>query len=70
MELRLKVIIAPKDSEWPPYRKALTLCEFIRDHGLADSNEMYVNWVMLPLIGMIYDENQLSIEEAEECFLG
>ena len=60
---------APKDSQWPPYRKAMTLCEFIRDNGLADTNEIYTHWVMLPLIGMIHDENDLSIEEAEDCFL-
>lgn len=39
---------APKDSQWPPYRKAMTLCEFIRDDGLADTNEIYTHWVMLP----------------------
>jgi hypothetical protein len=58
-----------KNSAWPPYKMALYCCEFIRDNGLADSNEIYTLWVMLPLIGMIHDENGLSIEEAEECFL-
>ncbi len=54
---------------WPPYRKALVLCEFIRDNGLADTNETYTKWVMLPLIGMIHDENGLTIEQVEECFM-
>jgi hypothetical protein len=61
--------IPPKDSQWPPYKMAMYCCEFIRDNGLADTNENYANWVILPLIGMIHDENDLSIEEAEECFL-
>jgi hypothetical protein len=63
---------APKDSQWPPSRKAMTLCEFIRDNGLADSNEIYTHWVMLPLIGMIHDDdenNRITLEEAEDCFL-
>jgi hypothetical protein len=54
---------------WPPYKMALYLCEQIRDCGLADSNETYTLWVMLPLIGMIHDENNLTIEEAQECFM-
>jgi hypothetical protein len=54
---------------WPAYRKASALCEFIRDNGLADTNETYTKWVMLPLIGMIHDENALTIEQAEECFM-
>jgi hypothetical protein len=66
---RAQKFLAPKDSLWPPYRKAKALCEFIRDNGLADTNEIYTHWVMLPLIGMIHDENELSLEEAEECFL-
>jgi hypothetical protein len=61
--------IAPKDSLWPPYQMAMYCCDFIRDNGLADTNENYANWVILPLIGMIHDENDLSVEEAEECFL-
>jgi hypothetical protein len=63
---------APKDDQWPAYRKALTLCEFIRDNGLADSNETYTHWVMLPLIGMVHDldeNNRITLDEAEECFL-
>jgi hypothetical protein len=43
-------------------------CEFIRDHELADFNETYVKKVMLPLIGAWLDD-ELSVEEAEECFL-
>jgi hypothetical protein len=63
---------APKDSLWPPYRKAVALCEFIRDNGLADTNEIYTKMVMLPLIGMIHDEdenNRITIEEAQDCFM-
>ena len=56
------------NSKWPPYRKALDCCEFIRDHELADFNEIYVKKVMLPLIGAWLDE-ELTVEEAEECFL-
>jgi hypothetical protein len=82
-ELRKKVprvIVAPpsnvhklpfvqrSNSKWPPYRKALDCCEFIRDHELADFNEIYVKKVMLPLIGAWLDE-ELTVEEAEECFL-
>ena len=52
-----------------PYKMALYLCEQIRDRGLADSNETYTLWVMLPLIGMIHDENHLTIEEAQDCFM-
>lgn len=61
--------IPRKNPNWPPYKMALYCCEAIRDHGLADTNEDYTLWVMLPLIGMIHDENDLSIEEACECFL-
>jgi hypothetical protein len=58
-----------RKNAWPAYKMALYCCEQIRERGLADSNEIYTNWVMLPLIGMIHDENELSIEEACECFL-
>lgn len=54
---------------WPPHRKAMVLCGFIRDNGLADTNHDYTHWVMLPLIGMIHDENGLTVEQAEECFM-
>jgi hypothetical protein len=55
--------------KWPPYKMAMYCCEQIKDAGLPDSNETYTLWVMLPLIGMIHDENDLTIEEALECFL-
>jgi hypothetical protein len=57
---------------WTAYEKAKACIEFIRDQGLADSNETYTIHVMLPLIGAIHDEekhSQLTIEEAEELFL-
>jgi hypothetical protein len=66
---RVQKFQAPPNSLWPPYRKAKALCEFIRDNHLADTNEIYTKWVMLPLIGMIHDENGLSLEDAEELFL-
>jgi hypothetical protein len=66
---RTPTYVPRPNPQWPPYRKAHTLCQFICDHGLADTNETYTHWVMLPLIGMIHDENRLEIEEAEECFL-
>jgi hypothetical protein len=55
-------------SKWTPYRKAVDCAEFIRDHELADFNEIYVKEVMLPLIGAWLDE-ELTVGEAEECFL-
>jgi hypothetical protein len=64
--------IAPKNSKWTAYKKALACVEFIRDNGLADSNEWYTLHVMLPLIGAIHDENeanQLTIDEAQDLFL-
>ena len=57
----------PNSKYGTPYKMALYLCEQIRDRGLADSNETYTLWVMLPLIGMIHDENELTIDEACEC---
>jgi hypothetical protein len=59
----------PNSKYSTPYKMALYLCEQIRDLSLADSNETYTLWVMLPLIGMIHDENDLTIEEAQECFM-
>ena len=59
----------PNSKYGTPYKMALYLCEQIRDRGLADSNETYTLWVMLPLIGMIHDENDLTIEEAKDCFM-
>jgi hypothetical protein len=59
----------PNSKYGTPYKMALYLCEQIRDRGLADSNETYTLWVMLPLIGMIHDENNLTIEEAQDCFM-
>jgi hypothetical protein len=67
-----KTFIPRSDDPWTPYEKAKACVEYIRDNGLADSNEDYTLHVMLPLIGAIHDENkhnQLSIEEAEELFL-
>lgn len=64
--------IPRKDSKWTAYKKALACIEFIRDEGLADTNEWYTLHVMLPLIGAIHDENeanQLTIDEATELFL-
>jgi hypothetical protein len=64
--------IPPKDTKWPPYRKALVCCEFIAEQGLADSNEWYTINVMLPLIGAIHDpddNNRITEAEAEELFM-
>jgi hypothetical protein len=70
---RVKSSFVPrKNSKWTAYKKALACCEFIRDEGLADTNEWYTLNVMLPLIGAIHDPeetNQLTIEEATECFM-
>jgi hypothetical protein len=54
--------------QWPPSRKAKVCCEFIRDRGLADTNEWYTLNVMLPLIGAMRD-GELTAEEAEEYFM-
>lgn len=64
--------IPRNNSKWTAYKKALACVEFIRDNGLADTNEWYTLNVMLPLIGAIHDENeanQLTIDEATELFL-
>jgi hypothetical protein len=58
-----------RKNAWPSHTMALYCCEQIRDRGLADTNEIYTHWVMLPLIGMIHDENELTIQEAEDCFM-
>lgn len=61
-----------KKSKWTAYKKAEACIEFIRDNGLADTNEWYTLHVMLPLIGAIHDENeanQLTYEEATELFM-
>jgi hypothetical protein len=57
---------------WTPYEKAKACIDFVRDNGLADTNEAYTHHVMLPLIGAVHDDNkanQITIEEAEELFL-
>jgi hypothetical protein len=64
--------IPRKNDPWTPYEKAKACIDYIRDNGLADSNEAYTIHVMLPLIGAIHDDNEhnrISIEEAEELFL-
>jgi hypothetical protein len=68
-------VFAPKrpfvprpNTKWPPYRKASFCCEFLRDKGEADSNEVYAKEVLLPLIGAMHD-GDLTVEEAEDCFL-
>jgi hypothetical protein len=67
-----KPYVPPKNSKWTAYAKAKACCEYIRDNGLADSNEIYTLHVMLPLIGAIHDENDannLTETEAEELFM-
>jgi hypothetical protein len=68
-----KVPFVPrKNSKWTAYKKAEACIEFIRDKGLADTNEWYTHNVMLPLIGAIHDDNianKLTIEEATELFM-
>jgi hypothetical protein len=64
--------IPRKDSKWTAYKKAEACVDFIREKGLADSNEWYTLNVMLPLIGAIHDDNeanQITIDEATELFL-
>jgi hypothetical protein len=65
---------APRpNNKWTAYKKALASCEYIRDHEpLVDNNHWYTHNVMLRLIGAIHDENeynQLTIEEAFDCFM-
>jgi hypothetical protein len=67
-----KAFIPRANDPWTAYEKAKACIEFVRDEGLADTNEQYTIHVMLPLIGAIHDDNkanQLSLEEAEELFL-
>jgi hypothetical protein len=67
-----KTFIPRANDPWTAYEKAKVCIDFIRDNGLADSNEQYTIHVMLPLIGAIHDENkynQITLEEAEELFL-
>jgi hypothetical protein len=64
--------IPRKDTKWTAYKKAEACIEYIREKGLADSNEWYTLNVMLPLIGAIHDDNianQLTIDQAFELFL-
>jgi hypothetical protein len=63
-----KPFVQRPNSKWPISKKALVCCEFLRDNGAADSNEIYSKEVLLPLIGAMHD-GDLTIEEAEECFL-
>jgi hypothetical protein len=63
-----KPFVQRPNPKWPTYRKALNCCEFLRDSGGADVNDIYTKKVMLPLLGEVVD-GELSIEEAEECFL-
>lgn len=65
---RTTKFISLPNSRCSPYKKALDCCEFLRDLGAADTNEVYAKKVMLPLIGAMHDED-LTVEEAEECFL-
>jgi hypothetical protein len=71
--VRVKMpFVHPKDPKWPPFRKAQVCCEFIAEQRLADTNEWYTLYVMLPLIGAIHDpddNNSLTEAEAEECFM-
>jgi hypothetical protein len=53
---------------WTVYAKAKSCCEFIRDRGLADTNEWYSYNVMFPLLGEVRDGN-ITLEEGEELFL-
>jgi hypothetical protein len=67
-----KPFIPKANDPWTPYEKAKACIDFVRDNGLADSNETYTIYVMLPLIGAVHDDNkhnQITIEEAEELFL-
>ena len=53
---------------WTPYAKAKFCCEFIRDCGLADTNEWYSLNVMFPLMGEAIN-GTVTMDEAEELFL-
>jgi hypothetical protein len=70
---KIRTSFIPRANDpWTPYAKAKACIDFVRDNGLADTNEAYTHHVMLPLIGAVHDENkhnQLTLEEAEELFL-
>jgi hypothetical protein len=53
---------------WTPYAKAKFCCEYIRDCGLADTNEWYSLNVMFPLMGEVIN-GTITMDEAEELFL-
>jgi hypothetical protein len=53
---------------WTPYAKAKFCCEYIRDCGLADTNEWYTLNVMLPLLGEVREGN-ITLEQGEDLFL-
>jgi hypothetical protein len=63
-----KPYVPRPNDPWTPYAKAKFCCEFIRDNGLADSNEWYTRNVMLPLLGEVRAGN-ITLEQGEDLFL-
>jgi hypothetical protein len=57
-----------KNDPWTPYAKAKFCCEYVRDCGLADTNEWYANNLMLPLLGEVR-AGTITLEQGEELFL-
>lgn len=53
---------------WSAYKKALFLCEYIRDHRLIDDNQNYTHDLMFPLFGMI-NRNEINAQQGRELWL-
>jgi hypothetical protein len=56
------------NSRLTPHDKAKACCEFLRERGLADTNEDYTLNVLLPLLGAVRN-GELTLDEAKECFM-
>lgn len=57
-----------KNDPWTPYAKPKFCCEYVRDCGLADTNEWYANNLMLPLLGEVR-AGTITLKQGEELFL-
>lgn len=65
---KLKSPYVPRPNDPSVYEKAQFCCEWVRDCGIADTNEWYSHNVMFPLLGEVRDGN-LNLEQGEDLFL-
>jgi len=56
------------NATWTHYKKALFLCEYVRDHKLVDDNQNYTHDLMFPLFGMI-NKNEITAAQGRELWL-